>query len=227
MNMGEYDFEPIPGLPAELPPGETLLWQGRPSWWALARRAMRVVPVGAYFIVLAAWRGAAVLAEGHGWDGALRNASLLLLLGALAVGVLTLLAWLSARATVYSITSARVLIRHGIALPMSLNLPLSKLHSASLRTHADGTGEIALELLRGERIGYFLTWPHVRPFRYLQPQPSLRAVAGATRAAEALEQALLASAAQPRATGTAPAAAGRAPLPPSPLPAAPGSAALA
>ncbi len=198
-NMGEYDFEPVPGLPAELPPGESLLWQGRPAWWALARRAMRVVPVGVYFIALAAWRGAAVLAEGQGWALALRNASLLLLLGAIAIGVLCLLAWLAARATVYSITSARVLIRHGIALPMALNLPLSKVHSASLRAHADGTGDIALQLLRGERIGYFLTWPHVRPFHYLQPQPSLRALPDARRAAEALEGALLASLAQPRA----------------------------
>jgi hypothetical protein len=204
MNMGEYDFEPIRGLPAELPPGERLLWQGSPSWWALARRAMRVLPVGAYFVVLAAWRASAVLAEGQGWPLALRNASLLLLLGALAVGVLCLLAWLAARATVYSITSARVLIRHGIALPMTLNLPFTKVHSASLRTHPDGTGEIALELMRGERIGYFLTWPHVRPFHFLQPQPSLRAIPGAQAAADTLEGALLASTAQPRSSTAAP-----------------------
>lgn len=228
-NMGEYEFEPVPGLPAVLPPGETLLWQGQPSWWALARRAMRVVPVGAYFVVLAAWRGAAVLAEGQGWALALRSASLLLLLGAIAAGVLCLLAWLSARATVYSITSARVLIRHGIALPMSLNLPLGKLRSASLRAHADGTGEIALELLRGERVGYLLTWPHVRPFHYLQPQPSLRALPDARRAAEVLEGALLASAAQPRTAAPAPTADGidHASLDHAPLAATPRPAALA
>jgi len=210
MNMGEYDFEPVRGLPAELPPGEKLLWQGSPSWWPLARRAMRVLPVAAYFVVLAAWRASAVLAAGQGWPLALRNASLLLLLGALAVGVLCLLAWFAARATVYSITSARVLVRHGIALPMTLNLPFTKVHSASLRTHADGTGEIALELLRGERVGYFLTWPHVRPFHYLQPQPSLRALADAQAAAEVLEGALLASTAQPRTTNPAPAIDGQA-----------------
>ena len=68
------------------------------------------------------------------------------------------------------------------AAAAALNLPLSKVHAASLRTHADGTGEIALQLLRGVRVGYFLTWPHVRPFHYLQPQPSLRALPGATQA---------------------------------------------
>jgi hypothetical protein len=73
-------------------------------------------------------------------------------------------------------------------------------HAASLRTHADGTGEIALELVRGERIGYFLTWPHVRPFHFLRPQPSLRALAGATQAASALEGALQASLTAPRGT---------------------------
>jgi hypothetical protein len=202
MKIGEYDYEPIPGLPGELPPGETLLWQGSPAWWPLARRAMRVVPVAAYFVVLAAWRGAVVLAGGQGSFAALRDASLLLLLGALVCGLLCLLAWLAARVTMYSITSARVVIRHGIALPMSLNLPLVKVHAASLRRHVDGTGDIALELASGERIGYFLTWPHVRPFHFLQPQASLRALADATQAAESLEHALLAQLALPRAPAT-------------------------
>jgi hypothetical protein len=202
MNIGEYDYEPTPGLAYELRPGESLLWQGRPEWWPLARRAMRVVPVAAYFALLAGWRGAVVLADGQGALAALRNASLLLLLGALVCGLLCTLAWLAARATMYSITSARVVIRHGIALPMSLNLPLTRVHAAALGTHADGTGDIALELARGERIGYFLAWPHVRPFHFLQPQPSLRALAGATRAAEALERALQESVAAPRSHAT-------------------------
>ena len=29
---GDVDFEPVPGLPAPLPAGETLLWQGAPDW---------------------------------------------------------------------------------------------------------------------------------------------------------------------------------------------------
>ena len=37
--MTEYETEPVRGLPAPLPAGETLLWQGGPAWWPLARSA--------------------------------------------------------------------------------------------------------------------------------------------------------------------------------------------
>ena len=53
--MNEHDYEPIPGLPAPLPPGETILWQGSPNWEILARRALRVRMVGMYFVILIAW----------------------------------------------------------------------------------------------------------------------------------------------------------------------------
>ena len=33
----EYEIEPIPGLPGNLPPGESILWQGSPDWQAFAR----------------------------------------------------------------------------------------------------------------------------------------------------------------------------------------------
>jgi hypothetical protein len=39
---GDFDFEPVPGLPAELPAGETMIWQGRPQWRSLAVRAFHI-----------------------------------------------------------------------------------------------------------------------------------------------------------------------------------------
>ena len=53
--MNEHDYEPIPGLPAPLPEGETILWQGAPRWESFARRAMRVRLVAGYFVALAVW----------------------------------------------------------------------------------------------------------------------------------------------------------------------------
>ena len=53
--MNEHDYEPLPGLPAPLPPGESILWQGAPCWRSLALRAMRVRQFAIYFIFLAAW----------------------------------------------------------------------------------------------------------------------------------------------------------------------------
>ena len=53
--MNEHEYEPIPGLPAHLPKGETILWQGAPDWQAFARGAMRVRMVTGYFGLLAIW----------------------------------------------------------------------------------------------------------------------------------------------------------------------------
>ena len=193
MNVAEYDYEPIPGLPGKLPPGEVLLWQGSPARWPLARHALRVLPIGIYFGLLAAWQGWGALASLHGWRPVVHAAGIPLLLGAAVLGLLGLIGWAAARATVYSITSHRVVIRHGIALPMSLNLPFAQIDSAALRMHRDGSGDIALVLPRTQRVGYLLSWPHVRPGHYLQPQPALRALADAARAAQVLAAALLES----------------------------------
>ena len=64
---------------------------------------------------------------------AVRGAAWLVVLGAAAVGVLSLLAWALARSTIYTITRPRVVLRFGVALPMSVNLPLRLVESADLR----------------------------------------------------------------------------------------------
>ena len=43
----------------------------------------------------------------------------------LAIGIALVFAWASARTTVYTITNRRVVMRFGIALPMTLNLPFT------------------------------------------------------------------------------------------------------
>jgi len=190
MSANEYDYEPVPGLPEPLPEGELLLWQGSPAWWPLARRALRILPLGLYFMLLALWQASSAWSVQHS-VGAVRHAvTLPLLLGAAVLVMLAVVAWMSARATRYTVTNRRVVIRHGIALPMSLNLPFAQVQAAALRVHRDGTGEIALTLPRRQRVGYLLNWPHVRPGRYVQPQPSLRAVPDAARVAQILSAAL-------------------------------------
>jgi hypothetical protein len=190
VNVFEYDYEPIPGLPGHLPPGEKLLWQGSPARWPLARRALRVVPVAAYFGVLLLWQCVSTLRSHSSWQQMAHSIAIPLVLGAVVLGLLGLIGWAAARATVYSITSRRIVIRHGIAFPMSLNLPFVHINSASLGMHGDGTGDVALVLSKPQRVGYLLTWPHVRPGHYIQPQPTLRALADAPRAAQVLAAAL-------------------------------------
>ncbi|HEY4974566.1 MAG TPA: photosynthetic complex putative assembly protein PuhB [Steroidobacteraceae bacterium] len=203
MSAVEYDYEPIPGLPGALPADEVLLWQGSPKWQPLARRALRALPVAIYFGALALWQGCSALASQHAGRTLLQAAGIPLLLGASVVGLLVLIGWAAARATVYSITNQRVVIRHGIALPMSLNLPFKQIQSAALCMHRDGSGDISLVLPKAQRVGYLLTWPHVRPGHYVQPQPTLRGLADAPLAAQLLARALLdASGAAPLAAAT-------------------------
>jgi hypothetical protein len=205
VNVVEYDYEPIPGLPGHLPPGETLLWQGSPARWPLARQALRLVPVAIYFGVLLVWQCVSALRSHDSLQQVAHAIAIPLLLGAAVLGLLSLIGWAAARATVYSITSHRVVIRHGIALPMSLNLPFVHISSASLGMHGDGTGDVALTLSKPQRVGYLLSWPHVRPGHYIQPQPTLRALADAPRAAQVLAAALAEFARGPEAESAPPA----------------------
>jgi hypothetical protein len=194
MSHDDFAFEPIRGLPAVLPAGETLLWQGSPDWKRLAVRAYYVRTVGLYFVALALFRLGFGVTHGHAPSAILVSCAFLLALGGVAMGVLSFLAYLTGRSTVYSITSRRVLLRHGIAVPMTMNIPFTLIEAVGLKTYADGTGEIAFGLAKDERVGYLITWPHLRPGHITRPQPSFRALVDARQAAEILAAALAAEA---------------------------------
>lgn len=198
--MNEHEFEPVRGLPELLPPGEQLLWQGAPRWQSLAIGAFHARKVGLYFAALIAIDAVASLATGRPAGAVAISAAGLVVLALAAVGLLALLAWLTARSTVYSITTRRLVMRFGVALPMSVNLPFSVIESASMRTRADGSSDLPLVLMPGSRIGYLITWPHVRPWQFARPQPMLRAIPDGERVAALLTTGLAASA------GAAPAA---------------------
>lgn len=112
--MREHEHEPVAGLPEALPPGETVLWQGAPRWTGLARRSFRLGALALYFAAIAAWN-MATLAQGGASAGALAaGLAWPLALGAAAAGLVLAFAVLSARTTLYTITSRRVVLR---ALP--------------------------------------------------------------------------------------------------------------
>jgi hypothetical protein len=195
--VNEHEYEPIPGLPALLPPGETILWQGAPDWRSLARRAFHIRQLSAYFGVILLLRVVFSVSSGVPLVDAVWYTCYLLPFAAGAVGVLTVLAWLTARATIYTITNRRVVIRFGIALQMSLNLPFVMIPSAGLRAYDDGTGDIPLALQPGQRVAFLVVWPHVRPWRVAHTEPMLRCVPDAQRVAQTLARALAAASDQP------------------------------
>ncbi len=186
----DFAFEPIRGLPEKPPEGEEILWQGAPRWKGLALRAFHVRKVAIYFGLLAAWTVAETL---HGGGGAMEIAFAvggLLPLAAGAIGLLLLFAYLYARTSVFTITSRRVVMRFGLALPMAINLPFTRIEAAAHRLGRDGTGDIPLALKRGERIAWLHLWPFARPWHLRQPEPTMKALPDSQKAAAILADAL-------------------------------------
>ncbi|WP_462321748.1 photosynthetic complex putative assembly protein PuhB [Halochromatium sp.] len=194
--MSEFAFEPIHGLPENLPPGEALRWQGAPHWRVLARRAFYVRTVAIYFGLLILLRLALLITGGVSFQEAVLSILWLGTLALLAIAILTLLAWLYSRSTVYSITDRRVVIRFGVALPMAVNIPFKIIESAGLRTYPDGSGDIPLVLGDGQKVNYLIMWPNVRPWRFSNAQPMLRGIPEAAKVAEILAEALKSAAAE-------------------------------
>ena len=182
----EHEYEPQRGLPEVLPAGETLIWQGSPDWRALARGAFHLRKLAVYFALMLALRGVVAYADGRSAADAVMAALWLLPLAALGLGLVAMLAWLSARGTVYTLTSKRVVMRIGIVLTVTYNLPFQRIARADLALDADGHGDIALALAGKDRIAYLQLWPHARPWRMARPEPSLRSVPDAARLAQTL-----------------------------------------
>ena len=193
MNPSEHETEPVYGLPEPLPSGERILWQGAPRWQSLAVRAFQLRKLTVYFGALLAWRGAAVFADSNSAGEAALAVLWLAPLAIAALGILAMLAWFSSRSTVYTVTNERVVMRIGMVLTITLNLPFRVIESAGLRTYADGTGDIPLSLAGTDRIAIIHLWPHARPWRFTRPEPMLRAIPDAARVGELLSEAMAAS----------------------------------
>ena len=108
----DITVEHIPGLPEALPDGERILWQGRPKVMALAQEALSLNWILGYFALLIVWR-VGVSTTLMPFGAALLTAIPFLILGAVAAAILILIAYVQARATVYTITTERVAMRVG------------------------------------------------------------------------------------------------------------------
>ena len=186
------------GLPGRLPAGERVLWQGAPDWRAMTRRVFHIRGLAGYFGVLLAYAAVHSFSQGKPALDVLLTTAKFAGLALVPLALLTLYAWGTARATVYTITNRRVAIRLGIALPMTINLPFARIDGAGFSPARDGTGDIALQTAKGgDGLGYVILWPHVRPWRMAKAEPMLRAIPHAERVAQILSRALAASADAP------------------------------
>ena len=182
------------GLPGPLPSEEHVLWQGRPCWHTLARRAFQVRKLTVYFALLLVWYLASALDSGEDMRTATFATLRMIGVALVPLALIYAYAWATSRSTLYTITDRRLVMSIGIALPMTINLPFGKVHSAAVEMFPDGHGSIVLKLPPTDRLAYLMLWPHARPWRMAWAEPMLRAIPDAARVSQTLARALAASA---------------------------------
>lgn len=189
-SSNEHDGEPIRGLPGHLPAGEHILWQGAPDWRVLARTALHVRWIAAYFGLLIVWNLTSGILNAEPALSIAGQAATSLAVAAACLGLLYGYAWLNARTTVYTLTNRRFVLRHGVALSKCFNIPYGTVASAGLKVDANGTGNIPLALSGDAKIAYPHLWPHARPWKFGKPEPMMRALPDAAAVAERLSLSL-------------------------------------
>ena len=172
MNGHTHEFEPTFGFPESVPTSEKVIWQGRPCPLLIARRIFFLPHLVFYFFMmsfLSLLFQIDILTTKDLLIDFLSN----MLLGSVAIFLLLAISYLVSSTTVYSITDKRLVMRIGIVLNLSLNIPLNKIHLAESRAYADKSGDISLELTPGNKIAYLHLWPHCRPWFFSAPRPRL------------------------------------------------------
>jgi hypothetical protein len=189
----EYEFEAALGLPEPLPQDEIILWQGAPNWKSMAKNVFHLQWLSLYFAVIVIWQIISVA----GSDGGLAAgwASVALAFGLAVIGLILvgLMAYWSATEALYTLTNRRIVMRVGIVLTVTFNLPYKTLGSAGLRLYKDGTGDIPLQIATEDKIAFFHLWPHVRPWRLAKPEPMMRCIPQAEQVATLLTEAWMAN----------------------------------
>jgi hypothetical protein len=185
----EHEFEAALGLPEPLPVGETILWQGAPSWTAMAKHVFRLQWLAVYFAVIVVLQVFSVAGSEGGLAAGWSSVALAIFLALLGLLLVGLMAYWSATTTMYTLTSRRIVMRVGIVLTVTFNLPYKSLKSADLKLYKDGAGDIPMQIATEDKIAYFHLWPHARPWRLAKPEPMMRCVPNAKHVASLLTQA--------------------------------------
>lgn len=180
----------------DLPEGEKLVWRGAPAPGRFRNQIFALKWVGAYFLALIAWRVVDGLADGASWGAAIGAAVPLALMAAVFFMIVLVIAHVLRAGSWYAITNRRLIMQIGAALPITLNIPLEFVEGVAVNRRRDGSGDIAVELTKGQGFSYLMLWPHARPWRFKHPHPALRCLIDVDAAATELNLALEAMAAK-------------------------------
>lgn len=188
----DFDFEPVPGLPEALPQDERVLWSGSPDKWRIGHRVFHTRTVFGLFAVLAVSSLFSSLTADAGMAQKAGQFLSILLAGGAYIALAMGMGWLIAINTVYTLTDKRLVIRHGVTMPMAINIPYATVASAALRAGRDGIGDVSVALLEGNHVSLFAMWPHNRPWSWQGAAPAIRCIPEAERVAQQLHDALVA-----------------------------------
>ena len=171
----DNEFEAQYGLPENLPEDEKILWQGSPVFASLVNKVFFLRLLIFYFIFL--------LGFGLYWDfqkvpqsEALTNLLANFLLSGFSLAALTLLAHLTCSTAVYTLTNKRVVMRIGIVLTLTFNIPFKQILASDFKKHSDGSGDISFSIDPSTKIAFIHLWPHCRFKSFAHPEPALKCV---------------------------------------------------
>jgi len=168
----------IRGVPHPLPAGEHVLWEGAPTGRATATHVFHRRLFALYFAAITVY-WAATTALSVGSSDFIAGLGVRLGLAFAVLAIVEVLSRVSARTTRYAITNRRVVLKIGMVIEMSINIPFSTIESAGVGTFRDGTGQVMLSLVKTNRLAYIALWPHCRVFSINHPQPILRGLVDA------------------------------------------------
>ena len=190
INQVEEELEPQYGLPEILPKEERVLWQGKPNLRSTMERIFLFKFIAAYFFMLISFSFVIEL-NGLNFLSAVVSTSWNVEMSIFCLIVMALMANLICTTTVYTVTDKRVVMRIGILLTLTFNIPFKEIDSADLKTYKDETGDISLKLKPPTKIAFVHLWPHCRFISFAHPCPTLRCVSNATESAQIIRKAWL------------------------------------
>lgn len=192
----EHEFEPEHGLPEHLPHGEAVLWQGSPNWREVAVHVFHIRKLTVYFALLLLLKLYSAFSERYALAATAWSVLGFLTLSLLVLCMVGYVSYLSARTTVYTITNKRVVMRIGIVLTITFNLPFRQVEQVYLSKRKNGAGDIVIGLPKLTKIAYFHLWPHARPWSLRNPEPAIRCINQVESVAVILRSALVAELAE-------------------------------
>lgn len=197
----EHEIEPVPGLPGRLPDGEFIVWQGQPVFKTVMTRLLRARWIAGFFAIAALWSVAVGLNNSEGVWQLFGRLTFVAVAALVIFGMMVLYARAVAKTSLYTLTNRRVVMRIGIALSASFNLPFKQISGADFRVGSDGAGDVALTLRSGHGLSGSVFFPHQRGGLWRKLSPQMICLADAKALAEKLAQQLRAYAPTSQETG--------------------------